>query len=72
MQFFSDASDESQTFQADVGKELKRLCTWLAEMSYQYNLKVIGMPELSEQESYYQTSAGFVQRLEFLKKSGNL
>ena len=74
MQFYGDAHDESQTFQADVSKELKRLSTWLAEIStrvneigkaidsmceysYQYNIKIIGMPELSEQECYSQTSA---------------
>ena len=74
LQFYSDAHDESQTFQADVSKELKRLSTWLAEIStrvdeigkaidsmceysYQYNVKIVGMPELSEQESYSQTSA---------------
>ena len=73
LQFYSDAHDESQTFQADVSKELKRLSTWLAEIStrvdelgkaidsmceysYQYNVKIVGMPELSEQESYSQTS----------------
>ena len=63
----------TQTFQTDVSKELKRLSTWLSEIStrvdeigkaidsmceysYQYNLKSIGLPELSEQESYSQTS----------------
>ena len=73
LQFYSDAHDESQTFQADVNKELKRLSTWLAEIStrvdeigkavdsmceysYEYNVKIVGMPELSEQESYSQTS----------------
>ena len=57
-----------------MSKELKRLSTWLAEIStrvneigkaidsmceysYQYNVKIVGMPELSEQESYSQTSA---------------
>ena len=51
-----------------MSKELKRLSTWLAEIStrvdeigkaidsmceysYQYNVKIVGMPELSEQES---------------------
>ena len=33
LQLYSDAHDESQTFQADVSKELKRLSTWLAEIS---------------------------------------
>ena len=73
LQFYSDAHDQSQTFQADVSKELKRLSTWLSEIStrvdeigkaidsmceysYQYNVKIIGLPELSEQESYSQTS----------------
>ena len=68
LQFYSDAHDQSQTFQADVSKELKRLSTWLSEIStrvdeigkaidsmceysYQYNVKIIGLPELSEQES---------------------
>ena len=57
-----------------MSKELKRLSTWLAEIStradeigkaidgmhecsYQYNVKIVGMPELSEQESYSQTSS---------------
>ena len=56
-----------------MSKELKRLSTWLTEISkrvdevgkaidsmceynYQYNVKIVGMPELSEQESYSQTS----------------
>ena len=73
LQFFSNAHDQFQTFQADVNKELKRLSTWLAEISnrvdeigkaidsmceysYQCNVKIVGMPELSEQESYSQTS----------------
>ena len=73
LQFYSDAHDQSQTFQADVSKELKRLSTWLSEIStrvdeigkaidsmceysYQYNVKIVGLPELSEQESYSQTS----------------
>lgn len=73
LQFYSDAHDQSQIFQADVSKELKRLSAWLAdisnrveevgkaidsmyEYSYQYNVKIVGMPELSEQESYSQTS----------------
>ena len=34
LQFYSDAHDESQTFQADLSKELKRLSTWLAEISH--------------------------------------
>ena len=34
LQFYSDApDDQSQTFQADVSKELKLLSTWLAEIS---------------------------------------
>ena len=70
LQFYSDAHDQSQTFQADVSKELKRLSTWLTEISkrvdevgkaidsmceynYQYNVKIVGMPELSEQESLH-------------------
>ena len=32
-QFYKDAHDESQTFQADVSKELKPISTWLAEIS---------------------------------------
>ena len=28
----------------------------MCEYSYQYNVKIIGLPELSEQESYSQTS----------------
>ena len=73
LQFYSDAHDQSLTFQADVSKELKRLSTWPAEIStrvdeigkaidsmyeysYQYNVKIVGMPELNEQESYSQTS----------------
>ena len=28
----------------------------MCEYSYQYNVKIIGLPELSEQESYFQTS----------------
>ena len=62
LQLYSDAHDESQTFQADVSKELKRLSTWLAEISTRVDeigkaiVKIVGMPELSEQESYSQTS----------------
>ena len=72
LQFYSDAHDQSQTFQADVSKELKRLSTWLTEISKRErksgrqlivcvniainNVKIVGMPELSEQESYSQTS----------------
>ena len=33
LQFYSDTHGESQTFQADVSKELKRLSTWLSEIS---------------------------------------
>ena len=64
LQFYSDAHDQSQTFQADVSKELKRLSTWLSEIStrvdeigkaihsmceysYQYNVKIVGLPELA-------------------------
>ena len=32
-QFYSDAHDESQTFQPDVSKDLKPLSTWIAEIS---------------------------------------
>ena len=56
-----------------MSKELKRLSTWLSEIStrvdeigkvidsmceysYQYKVKIVGLPELSEQESYSQTS----------------
>ena len=79
MQFYRDAHDESQTFQADVSKELKRPSTWLAEIStrvdeigkaidsmceysYQYNVKIVGMPELSEQESYLSNNCDFKVR----------
>ena len=73
LQFYSDAHDESQIFQANVSEELKRLTVRLAEISsrvdeigkaidsmceysYQYNVKIVGMPELNEQGSYSQTS----------------
>lgn len=63
LQFYSDAHDESQTFHStwlgkistrvdDLGKAIDSMC----EYNYQYNVKIVGMPELSEQESYSQTS----------------
>ena len=33
LQFYSEAHEKSQTFYVNVSKELKRLSTWLAEIS---------------------------------------
>ena len=52
LQFYSDVHDESQTFQADVSVELKRLSTRLAEISARVDeigKAIDGMCEYSHQ-----------------------